>query len=128
MNSQITLGLTLVAGIGIGAAVVEGLNAQAKPPAFIVVENTVTNQDSYVREFVPVIGKAVQAHGGKFLAAGGKTVSIFGDPPKSLVVLTQFPNLDQAQAFAAAQDTKDAVAIGNKYATLRWFAVEGVSP
>ena len=128
MNSQITLGLTLVAVSELEQRLWKDFMLKQNRLHSSSSRTRSQTRNSYVKEFVPVIGKAVQAHGGKFLAAGGKTVSIFGDPPKSLVVLTQFPNLDQAQAFAAAQDTKDAVAIGNKYATLRWFAVEGVSP
>jgi hypothetical protein len=38
MKTQYTVTLSILAGIGIGAAAVQGLHAQAKPPAFFIVE------------------------------------------------------------------------------------------
>ena len=43
MKHVITVGLSLAAGIGIGAAAVQVLHAQARPPAYNVAEITVTN-------------------------------------------------------------------------------------
>jgi uncharacterized protein (DUF1330 family) len=40
----------------------------------------------------------------------------------------QFESLDKAQAWWNSKATKDAFAVGEKYATFRDFAVEGVSP
>jgi hypothetical protein len=37
MNQRIALGLTLLAGVAIGATAIQGLHAQAKPPAFLVI-------------------------------------------------------------------------------------------
>lgn len=96
--------------------------------AFVIVENAVTNQDAYAKEFVPLMQKSIRDYGGKPLAAGGKTLSFQGEPPKSFIAVIQYESLDKAQAMAEAQATKDAVVVGSKYATLRWFAVEGVSP
>ena len=102
-------------------------HAQAKPPAFVIVENAVMNQDAYAKEFLPLAEKAIGEYGGKVLAAGGKTLSFRGEPPKSTIAVIQYESLDKAQAMAESQATKDAAAVGSKYATLRWFAVEGVS-
>ena len=75
MNRTFTIGLgMLVTGAAIGAAAVQTLHAQAKPPAFQIVEVTVNNEDGFKKEFLPVIGKVQQQVGGKFLARGGKTV------------------------------------------------------
>ena len=38
MNQRIALGLTLLAGIAIGATAIQGLHAQAKPKAYLVTE------------------------------------------------------------------------------------------
>jgi hypothetical protein len=61
----------LVAGMALGAAAVQTLHAQAKPPAFQIVEVTVNDQDGFSKEFVPLISKVQQDVGGKFLARGG---------------------------------------------------------
>ena len=87
------------------------LHAQATPPAFIIVENAVTNQDAYNKEYGPVIVKAVEDHGGKILVRGGKTLSFYGAPPKSRVGVIQFQSLEKAQAFADSR-----AAIEDRYA------------
>jgi uncharacterized protein (DUF1330 family) len=44
------------------------------------------------------------------------------------VVVVEFDTLDKAQAWWNSQATKDAFAIGKKYADFRQFAVEGLAP
>jgi len=38
MKTQYTVALSMLAGIGLGAVAVQGLHAQAKPPAYLVIE------------------------------------------------------------------------------------------
>jgi uncharacterized protein (DUF1330 family) len=128
MNRHITLGLGVIAGAAVGAAAVQSLHAQATPVAYVVAENTLTNQDGYMKEFVPPVTKVIQDAGGKFLARGGKTISFQGAPPASRVVVFQFDSLDKAQAWWNSPANKAAQAIGDKYATFHVYAVEGLSP
>ena len=76
MHSNCKLALALVAGAAIGGAAIQTLHAQAKPPAFAVVEIDVTNQDAFLKEYSPIAGKALTEAGGKYLARGGKNVGI----------------------------------------------------
>ena len=96
--------------------------------AYGIAEVTVNNQDGYSKEFLPAVRKTIADAGGKFLAAGGKTISEQGMPPAPRVVIIQWPNLDAADAWWNAAATKDAFAVGGKYATFRNFAVEGLPP
>jgi uncharacterized protein (DUF1330 family) len=66
--------------------------------------------------------------GAKFLARGGKTVSIEGEPPKSRVTVHVWENIDKAQAGFTSDACKEARKIGDKYAKFRVIAVEGVAP
>ncbi|HLL27464.1 MAG TPA: DUF1330 domain-containing protein [Xanthobacteraceae bacterium] len=126
MKTQYTIALAMLAGAAIGAAAVQGLHAQAKPPAFIVAEINVTNEEGFLKEFAPLAQKALSAGAGyKVLARGGKTVSFYGDAPKSRVVINTFENLDAAVSAYNSAAYKEAKAIGDKYATFRIFAVEG---
>ena len=59
MNSNYKLAAALVAGAAIGGAAIQGLHAQAKPPAFVVAEINVSNQDGFVKEFAPLAAKAL---------------------------------------------------------------------
>ena len=128
MNRYMTVGLSVLAGTALGAVAIQTLHAQAKPFAYVVAEITVKDQDGYTKEYVPLITKSIQESGGKFLARGGQTISFQGDPPAKRVVVIQFDGLDKAKAWTGSKDWNDAQAVGNKMATIRSYAVEGVSP
>jgi uncharacterized protein (DUF1330 family) len=127
MNRSITMGAAMLAGAALGAAAVQTLHAQAKPPAYYVAEITVKDQDGYSKEFIPPATKALQEGGGKFLAGGGKTIALQGAPPAPRIVVIQFDNLDKAEAWWNSSAQKSAVTIGEKYATFRSYTVEGLS-
>ena len=127
MKTYYTVALSMLAGAAVGAVALQGLHAQAKPTAYVIVEIDVTNQDSYVKEYVPLASKALLDGGAKTLARGGKTVSIEGAPPKSRIAIHAFENLDKAQAAFTSAAYNESRTIGNKYAKFRTFAVEGLS-
>ena len=54
MNPNYRIAGALVAGIAIGGAGVQGLNAKAKPTAYVIGEVDVTNHDAFVKEYVPL--------------------------------------------------------------------------
>jgi uncharacterized protein (DUF1330 family) len=118
--------LTLLAGFVLGAISMHALHAQSKPPAYVIDQIDVSNLDAYVKEFGPLAGKAIEAGGGKYLARGGKTVVIEGEPPKGRVVVLAFDSLEQAQAAFSSPAMLEARKIGDKYATFRTFAVEAL--
>jgi uncharacterized protein (DUF1330 family) len=128
MNRNITMGLAMLASAALGAAAIETLHAQAKPPAFQITEITVTDQDAYSKEFVPVIGKVTTDAGGKFLARGGQTISVQGAPAAPRIVVVQYDSLDKMKAAFDSAAFKQAIAIGDKYSKARTFGVEGVQP
>jgi uncharacterized protein (DUF1330 family) len=128
MRTQYTVALSVIAGLAVGVTTIEVLHAQAKPMAYAIVLNTVNDQEKYMSEFAPVITKALQDAGGKYLVRGGKSIPMHGAPPAPRVVVVQFESIDKAQAWAASPAAKAAYAIGEKYATLNDFMVEGVSP
>jgi len=128
INRQITVGLAMVASAAFGAAAVQTLYAQAKPPAYNIAEITIKDQDGYNKEYLPLITKALTDAGGKFIVRGGKTISYEGAAPAPRVVVVQFENLDKLQALYNSASYKDAIAVGDKYSTQRIFGVEGASP
>src|SRR6476660_994946 len=127
MHSNYGLAIALVAGAAIGGAAIQTLHAQAKPPAFAVVEIDVTNPDAFLKEYSPIAGKALTEGGGKYLARGGKNVSIEGEPPKSRTVILAFENLEKAQAAFASPAYKEGRTIGDKYAKFRIWAMEALT-
>ena len=126
MKTKYTIAMATIGGFALGAIAVQALHAQGKPMAYGIAEVTVNDKDAYAKEFLPVVQKTVADNGGKFLAAGGKTESLQGAPPPPRVVIIQWPNLDAAEAWWHAAATKDAFALGTKYANIRNYVVEGL--
>jgi uncharacterized protein (DUF1330 family) len=128
MKRFVTPALTLLAGIAIGAVVVQGLHAQARMPGFYIAEINVKNQDAYMKEFVPAAVQALHDAGGKFVVRGGNIVVTQGAPPAARIVVLQFASIDKAQNWWNSAPQKDAQVIGDKYATFRSYIVEGLAP
>jgi uncharacterized protein (DUF1330 family) len=124
-RSVLTIGLSMLAGAAVGGAVVQGLHAQTKPPAYFFAEIDVTDPgayQTYVQRNTPV----VKEHGGRFLARGGKTVAMDGDPPKRIVIIA-WENEDKAREWYTSAAYKEIMPIRDKAAKFRGFIVEGVS-
>jgi uncharacterized protein (DUF1330 family) len=113
--------------MAIGAAAIHALHAQAKPPAFVVGEIDITNEASFDKEYVPPAAKAVIDGGAKYIVRGGKTIALYGEPPKRLAIM-QFESLEKADAAFKSKAYTDAKRVGDKYARFRIYAVEGLAP
>jgi uncharacterized protein (DUF1330 family) len=127
MTPHAKVALAMFVGFGFGAGAVQGLHAQAKPPAYVISEIDVTDADAYAKEYVPPANKALAESGQKRLASGGRTITLAGAPPASRVVLSVFESLEKAQAAYSSPAYLEARKIGDRYGKLRIFAVEGIS-
>jgi uncharacterized protein (DUF1330 family) len=125
MKTEYTVAIAMLAGAAIGSIAVQGLHAQAKPPVYQVTEIEILDQQAYVKDYVPKAQAAIKAAGGKFLAAGGKTTAIEGEPPKSRVVIQQWDSVEQIKAYRDSAAFKDLLPLRNKLAKFRTYAVEG---
>jgi uncharacterized protein (DUF1330 family) len=124
VKTNYKVAIALVAGAVIGGAAVQGLHAQAKPPAYVVAELEVTNQEGFMKEFAPVARKALALGSGyKAIALGGKTVSIEGAATKNRIAINVFDNLDEALKAYNSPEYKEARKIGDKFATFRIYAM-----
>ena len=126
MQAKYKVALAVAAGFALGAGAIHGLHA-ASPPAYVIGEIAVKDEDGYKKDFLPGPQKAIDDNGGKYIAGGfNKAFSITGQPPADRVVILQFENMDKVKAWRdAARDAQEK--IGSKYATFRTFAVEGVA-
>ena len=127
MQSHVKVGLAALAGFGLGAVAVQELRAQATPPVYVISEIDVTNPDAYGKEYVPLAQKALRESGQKVLVSGGKTLALSGEPPKARIVVSVFESMEKARAAYTSPAYMDARKIGDQYAKLRIFAVEGVA-
>ena len=127
MQAKYTVSLAMLAGIGIGAAAVQTLHAQAKPPIYRIAEIEISNVEAYTKEFAPKAQAALKGAGGRFLAAGQNVTALEGDPPKTRVIIQVWDSVEKMQAAFNSAEYKEARKIGDKYAKFRAFSVEGLS-
>src|ERR1700737_2623317 len=126
MRTQYSVALAMFAGFSLGAVAVQGLHAQAKPPVYQVVEIDAADLQTYVKDYVPKAQAAIKAAGGKFLAPGGKTTTIEGEPPNNRIVIQQWDSVEKIKAYRDSAAFKDLLPLRNKLAKFRSYAVEGV--
>ena len=126
MKTHYTIALAMLAGFGLGTVAVQGLHAQAKAPVYQVTEVEILDPEAYAKDYVPKAQMAIKAGGGKFLAVGGKTTSLDGDPPKSRIVIQQWDSVDQIKAYRDSAAFKELLPLRAKIAKFRTYAVEGI--
>jgi hypothetical protein len=67
MKTHYTVVLAMLSGIGIGGLTVQGIHAQARPPAYHIVEIDVTNEDIFNKQWAPKADETIKAAGGVYL-------------------------------------------------------------
>jgi len=87
-------------GAALATAAINGLYAQAKPPAYLVIEVDVTDADLY-KQYLAKNAPLTARFGGRFIARGGKIDAFAGEPPKRAVI-AMFDSLDKWESNFAA--------------------------
>jgi uncharacterized protein (DUF1330 family) len=110
MKANYKLALTLLAGIGLGGAIIEGVHAQMKAPTYVVVAiRKITDADAY-KEVMAKAPAAAKAAGATFVIRTDKITSLDGPAPARFVLL-KFDSPEQAMEWhnSAAQKEVDAL-------------------
>jgi uncharacterized protein (DUF1330 family) len=127
MNQRIALGLTLLAGVAIGATAIKGLNAQTRPPTYVVIDITEMTDPAGFK-VIPASPAASPARlaalGGRYVIRTETTTALDGVPPKRFVLLA-FDSKEKAQAWNDAPDIKEINAIRARTTKSNSFIVEG---
>ncbi|HEY6335149.1 MAG TPA: DUF1330 domain-containing protein [Alphaproteobacteria bacterium] len=129
-SAKKALALALLVGAAIGAAGVKALHAQGGvPPAYVIVEQDVTDRETF-QKFSKAYSAAVAPYNVHFLAAGGRTASVFGSPPPRQVAVIAFPSMAEAQRFYASPAYLEIKPLRDRSVSekSRTFIVEGKSP
>src|SRR6516162_7322006 len=76
MKTRYTVVLSMIAGVALGAAAIQGLHAQAKPKAYLVTESEILDSAA-LASYGPALASALQAAGGHWVGgASGPTDKI----------------------------------------------------
>ena len=99
--------------------------AQAPKKAYVLVQVDVTNPQQY-GEYAKLSPGIIEKFGGRFLARGGRAVTLEGTPAAGRVVLVEFPSFERAQEFYASPEYQAAKEVRNGAATAQFVLVEGM--
>ncbi len=124
MKTSILMTVSLLVGVVLGGLGVHGLHAQAKPPAYLVAANEVTDEDGFMKEYLPAARASIKEHGGRGLA-GDKGVTLTGNLPTGRVAIVAFDSMDQLTTWWHSSEYQAAQKIGEKYAKFNQVAVNG---
>lgn len=129
MKSNYKVAIALVAGTTIGAAAIQGLHAQAKPPAIVVVDiSEITDAEAFkaigqrTNEAATAVFKDL---GGRYIARTAKITALDGTAPQRFVVIA-FDSMEKAQTWKNSPAQKEVDAVRMKATKSRSFVVEGM--
>ena len=126
MKPRHSVALSLLVGAALGAAVVQGLHAQSKPPVYYIAEIEITNLDGWTKEYAPHAQALIKEMGGRLLAAGQNVTSLEGDPPKTRVAVQVWDSMDKIKAWRESAKFKELQPLREKFGKVRAFTVEGL--
>ena len=113
-------------GLGLGAAVMQALHAETKPPVYVVTEiDEITDAEAFneLRKTGPANIVEVKDADGRYVARTENITALDGVPPK-LFIIVRFDNVKKAMAFN--ENRKATVALRRKATKSRSFLVEGL--
>jgi uncharacterized protein (DUF1330 family) len=120
--------LTLLAGMGLGAIVMQGLHAQASPPVYLIFDAEIKDQAAY-QPFLQTAVREVQSQGGRFIVAGKTPEMLSGSGSSSnRVSVSQWPNKEAIRQWFNSDAMKPVREAQEKYTTTRLYIVEGRAP
>jgi uncharacterized protein (DUF1330 family) len=107
-------------------AVAAGLARQdAAKKAYILVQLDVSNPKQYA-EYTRISPGIIEKFGGRFIARGGRAVTLEGSPAPGRIVIVEFPSFERAQEFYNSAEYQAAKQIRAGAATAQFVLVEGL--
>jgi uncharacterized protein (DUF1330 family) len=126
MKTNYKLALTLLGGFALGAAAIQGLQAQTKPPTYVVVAiRKITDADGFKTGVAAKAPAAMAGSGGSYVIRTDKITSLDGTPPARFVLI-KFDSVEQAQAWHNSAAQKEVDAARAKSTDSLSFVVEGM--
>ena len=127
MRTNYKVAIALIAGAAIGVVATQGLHAQMKPPAYVVIPILKINDAAAFKAGVTdkVKPEDLKAAGGQWIIRNTKFTSLDGNPPERLGRNRVRYSIEKAQAFENTAAQKEINAARMKTTDSLSFIVEG---
>ena len=126
VRASIKLATAFTIGMGCAVITIHGLQAQAKPPVYVLNETEVLDPAA-MRAYAEAQAALVKKHGGRYIIQGGKILAtLSGTAPFGRITVYTFENADKMQAWRDDPAQKDLMGNRDKAAKFRSFIVEGL--
>jgi len=93
--------------------------------AYVIFDIEVVDAEGY-KEYIKLAPDTVKQYGGRYLARGGKNETLEGDWHANRIVISEFPNLEQAKAWLNSAEYAPARALRHRFAKSNMIVVEGI--
>jgi len=94
--------------------------------AYVIVNVAVRDADRY-KEYVQAATPTVAAHGGRYIARGGRAERLEGSVAVNRIVLLEFPSYEHARGWYDSAEYRKALAIRQSCSAGELILVEGMS-
>ncbi|MEC9341606.1 MAG: DUF1330 domain-containing protein [Pseudomonadota bacterium] len=95
--------------------------------AFLIYRAWVRDPVAY-RAYMACTPELIRRHGGRFLARGGASETLEGDPETARTIIVEFPDLAAARAFYRSGDYQAAIDLRRRCADVQMVIVDGIRP
>jgi len=127
MKPNLKMLLAALVGLAIGVVSTATIYAQTKTaPGYLIADVQVTDQAGF-QKYSSQVPATLNPFGGHYIVRGGKTIPLEGEAP-SRVVVTEFPSIENAQAWYNSAAYSAIRPIRQNATKSRLFLVEGVTP
>ena len=95
-----------------------------KMAAYVIADIEVTDRPAF-QEYRNRVGATVEQYGGRFMVRGGRVNPKEGDWKPRLLVMAEFPSLEEAERWYNSSEYKPLIAMRERAARTQLIIVEG---
>ena len=123
MSSYAALVVVAVVVMGVISATQQA--GETTKRAYLLVQADISNPERYA-DYAKLAPDIVTQYGGRYLARGGRSLTLEGPPARSRVVVIEFPSVEAAQRFYNSPEYTAARKLREGSATAQFVVVEAL--
>jgi uncharacterized protein (DUF1330 family) len=92
-----------------------------------IVARVAVDDPALLKEYLAATPPIIEKYQGKFISRGGSTITLEGPTESRRIVIIEFPELSDAEAFYNSPEYTEARKLRERVAVADFIAVNGVS-